>query len=108
MQSVERAPSETGASLWSRLPAHTLFGALGVGLIALVLSPPAVMSLAGLDIAAQRPGARMIDRIPTGTIGKPKTPEPARAKTGGLIGLRAAIREHRCPTTLPSQPLRCD
>ncbi|MFO1135427.1 MAG: hypothetical protein U1E30_09615 [Rhodoblastus sp.] len=94
MQSVERAPT-TASGLWSRLPAHTLFGALGVGLIALVLSHPAVMALAGLDIAAQRPGARMIDRAPTGTIASQKTAETPRAKIGGVIGLRAAIREQR-------------
>ncbi len=95
MQSAERAPT----NLWSRLPAHTLFGALAVGAIALVLSHPAVMSLAGLDIAAQRPGARMIDRVPTGTIAanaartqEAQKPQPA---TRGLIGLRAAIRDPR-------------
>jgi len=94
MQSVERGPN-TASGLWSRLPAHTLFGALGVGLIALVLSHPAVMSLAGLDIAAQRPGARMIDRVPTGTIGASKAAETPRVRVGGLIGLRSAIREQR-------------
>ena len=92
MQSVERAPN-TASGLWSRLPAHSLFGALGVGLIALVLSHPAVMSLAGLDIAGQRPGARMIDRIPTGTIGTQKAADSSRVKISGLIGLRAAIRD---------------
>ena len=87
MQSVERA--QTG--LWSRLPAHTLWGALAVGAIALVMSHPAVMSMAGLDIAAQRPGVRMIDRAPTGTV----APTATKPHIGGLVGLRAAIREHR-------------
>ena len=93
MQSVERAPESLSPGLWSRLPAHTLFGALGVGLIALVLSHPAIMSLAGLDIAAQRPGARMIDRTSTGAIAP--VAEKTHAKTRGLVGLRAAIREQR-------------
>lgn len=88
MQSVERAPG-----LWSRLPVHTLWGALAVGGIALVMSHPAVMSMAGLDIAAQRPGARMIDRAPTGTIAASPAPEKPHATIRGLIGLRAAIRE---------------
>lgn len=101
MQSVQRAPaasetsSETGFR--SRLPMHTLFGALAVGTAALVLSHPAVMSMAGLDIAAQRPGARMVDRAPTGTIA-PVAQKPAdkpQAKISGLVGLRAAIREQR-------------
>ena len=94
MQSVERTAGETGPNLWSRLPAHTLWGALAVGLIALVMSLPAVMSMAGLDIAAQRPGARMIDRAPTGTIA-PVAQKPAEtpATISGLVGLRAAIRE---------------
>ena len=101
MQSVQRAPavsetaSETG--LRSRLPIHTLFGALAVGTAALVLSHPAVMSMAGLDIASQRPGARMIDRLPTGTIAPvaQKAADKAHAKISGLVGLRAAIREQR-------------
>lgn len=88
MQSVERAPG-----LWSRLPAHTLWGALAVGGIALVMSHPAVMSMAGLDIAAQRPGARMIDRAPTGTIAAAPAAEKPHATIRGLVGLRAAIRE---------------
>ncbi len=91
MQSVPR----TEPALWSRLPAHTLWGALAVGAIALVMSHPAVMSLAGLDIAAQRPGARMIDRTSTGTIARAApAPEKPRATIQGLVGLRAAIREH--------------
>lgn len=90
MQSVPR----TEPTLWSRLPAHTLWGALAVGGIALVMSHPAVMSMAGLDIAAQRPGARMIDRAPTGTIAAAApAPEKPHATIRGLIGLRAAIRE---------------
>ena len=94
MQSVERAPT-TASGLWSRLPAHTLFGALGVGLVALALSHPAVMAMAGLDIAGQRPGMRIVDRAPTGTIGTHKAAETQRVKISGLIGLRAAIREQR-------------
>lgn len=92
MQSVERSPE----SLWSRLPAHTLWGALAVGSIALVMSHPAVMSIAGLDIAAQRPGARMIDRAPTGTIAAAAPAAGTQKPTiSGLVGLRAAMREHR-------------
>jgi hypothetical protein len=75
---------------------HTLFGALAVGTAALVLSHPAVMSMAGLDIAAQRPGARMVDRAPTGTIA-PVAPAAGKpqVRISGLVGLRAAIREQR-------------
>ncbi|HMN71899.1 MAG TPA: hypothetical protein PKA55_08520 [Rhodoblastus sp.] len=92
MQSAERVHT----NLWSRLPAHSLWGALAVGAIALVMSHPAVMSLAGLDIAAQRPGARMIDRVPTGSIAPvAAAPEKAHATIRGVVGLRAAIREHR-------------
>ena len=100
MQSVSRAPAEESseAGFRSRLPLHTLLGAMGVGLAALVLSHPAIMSMAGLDIAAQRPGARMIDRLPTGTVAlaayKAVVDKP-QAKIVGLIGLRAAMREQR-------------
>ena len=98
MQSAESAPKSLEPSLWSRLPAHTLFGALGVGVIALVLSHPAVMSLAGLDIARQRPGAARIDIMPTGTIAPVAAQASHSAKPQatirGLVGLRAAIRNH--------------
>lgn len=98
MQSVERVSATPEQGLWSRLPAHTLFGALGVGVIALVLSHPAVMSMAGLDIARQRPGAQRIDATPTGTIAPTAKRDSAASPhptIRGLIGLRAAIREQR-------------
>ncbi|MCB1539816.1 MAG: hypothetical protein KDJ25_02870 [Rhodoblastus sp.] len=99
MQSVESAPKSLESRLWSRLPAHTLFGALGVGLIALVLSHPAVMSLAGLDIARQRSGVARVDIMPTGTITpvavQTSNPASRRATIRGVIGLRAAIRDQR-------------
>ncbi|HPG01947.1 MAG: hypothetical protein KDJ20_11555 [Hyphomicrobiales bacterium] len=98
MQSVERVPANPESGLWSRLPAHTLFGALGVGVIALVLSHPAVMSMAGLDIARQRPRAQRLDAMPVGTIAMATKRDSAtapHATVRGLIGLRAAIREQR-------------
>jgi hypothetical protein len=68
-----------------RLSREMLIAAVAVGSIALALSHPSVMSMAGLDISHQRAGAAAIDSIAVGSI---SADHDVHALTGILKGLR--------------------